>query len=313
MVMPNDALCDVPMRQNSEPHISRLAAYSTFYQRAKRTLAIQFALTVPSALVSSLVILVLPNAKVWTASYALSAALLDALLFERIQAHYRGIAARTQELFDCDLLRMEWPSPRAGAKPDTEDIVHAAAHYRRKHPQMEELIDWYPTAVERLPLPLARLICQRTNCWWDSSLRKKYANILLGILILVVIAVFGISLTQKHTVEQMILTVYAPIAPAVLWTAREFRRQRDAAESLDKLRGHIDLVWDKAIGGRLIGHALDDKSREIQDMIFDGRSKNPLVFDWINRLVRPSHQIRMNAKAQEMVEEALASEAGKQL
>ena len=41
-------------------------------------------------------------------------------------------------------------------------------------------------------------------------------------------------------------------------------------------------------------------------MIFDGRSRNPLFFNFIYRHLRPNHELRMNEKAKEMVEEALA-------
>ena len=234
-------------------------------------------------------------------------------MLERIQNHYRKLAAKTQELFDCELLHMEWPSLRAGAKPDTEDLVHAAARYKKKCPRMEKLIHWYPKAVASIPLPLARLICQRTNCWWDSSLRKKYANVLIGILIITLVGVFSISLAQGHSLEQMILTVYVPVAPAVLWTIREFCKQREAAGSLDKLRDHINSVWNDALEGKLGSDALVNESRQIQDMIFDGRSKNPLIFDWINNLVRPRHEISMNAKAEELVHEATESRIGERL
>ena len=107
----------------------------------------------------------------------------------------------------------------------------------------------------------------------------------------------------------MILTVYAPIAPALLWTVREVRRQHDSAEALDKMRAHVERVWATALKGQLSRSDLDNVSREIQDSIFDGRTKNPLIFDWINNIVRPRHQLSMNAKADEMVAEAIASGA----
>lgn len=299
--------CDISQRQNTEPHLGRLAAFSIFYQRAKVVAAIQFTLTVPMAVVSAGIIAFEPNVKVWTTFFALTVALLDALLLERIQNYFRKLAARTQEQFDCDLFGLDWRSLRVGEKPEIGDVLHAAKHFQKKNPEMGHLKDWYPPAVDKVPLSLARLICQRTNCWWDSSLRKKYANALIAILLLVILTVIVIALAQHQTVEQMILTVYAPIAPAVLWTVREVRRQHDAAEALDKLRSHVERVWASALKGQPTRAELDSAAREIQDSIFDGRSKNPLIFDWINNWVRPSHQVSMNAKADEMVAEAIRS------
>lgn len=301
--------CDISQRQNAEPHLGRLAAFSLFYQRAKIVAAIQFILTIPTAVVTAGIIAIDPETKIWTTFFALTIALVDALILDRIQTHFKKLAARTQEQFDCELLGLEWKTLRVGEKPEIGDVLHAASRFKKKNPDMGNLNDWYPPAVDKLPLRLARLICQRTNCWWDSSLRKKYANALLGILIMVVVAVFIIALAQGQSVQQMILTVYAPVAPAILWTVREFRRQHDAAGALDKLRVHVERVWAQALKGRPSRTELDAAAREIQDSIFDGRTKNPLIFDWINNLVRPRHQISMNAKADEMIAEAVASGA----
>jgi hypothetical protein len=298
---------DIPERQNDVPHLGLLAAFSRFYQRAKLVAAIQFILTVPMAVVSAGVIAAEPKAKLWPTFFALTIALVDVLLLERVQLNFKKLAARTQEQFDCELFGLPWRALRVGEKTEVGDVLHAAERFKEKKPFMENLRDWYPPAVGKLPLPLARLICQRTNCWWDSSLRKQYANALLGILVLVVIAVFVIALARAQSVEQMILTVYAPIAPAILWTVREVSRQRNAAEALDKLRGHVDGVWATAMKGQLGREELEAAAREIQDSIFDGRTKNPLIFDWINNIVRPRHQVSMNAKADEMVAEAIAS------
>lgn len=270
-------------------------------------MALQFCLTVPAALLSAIIISIKPPLKLWTTFYSLTVALLDVLVLEQIQFSYRKTAAKTQELFDCELLNIEWNTTRSGVKPDTEEIVHAAARYRKKHPKMEKLLNWYPVSVGKVPQPLARLICQRTNCWWDSSLRKKYANILLLILIVIVIAVFSISLSENLKVEQMILTVYAPIAPAVLWSVREIHRQREAVGSLDTLRTHIDSVWTDAIKSKLTLQDLESESRRIQDIVLDSRSKNPMIFDFINNIIRSRHQVSMNAKAEEMVNEAIGS------
>jgi hypothetical protein len=46
---------------------------------------------------------------------------------------------------------------------------------------------------------------------------------------------------------------------------------------------------------------------DIQDMAFDGRARNPLFFDLIYNHLRPDHELRMNEKANEIVDAALAN------
>lgn len=300
--MPSE--CQIAEQQNSEPQLQRLAASSLLYSRAKTLLAVQFTLTVPGAMASALIMAWQPTWKIWLTFYAITISLLDALVLDRIQTALKKKGARVQEMFDCDLFDLSWRSARCGARVDTEDIRESAETYTRKNPNLPGLRDWYPPDVASLALPLARLVCQRANCWWDSRLRRNVASFLLGILIIVVVGVFIVALCAKNTVEQMILTVYAPVAPAVLWTIREFLRQRDSADSLDKLRTHVERVWIDAVAGKFTGKDLDHASIEIQDLIFDGRTRNPLIFNWVNALVRPRQQVSMNEKAKELVAEA---------
>jgi len=103
----------------------------------------------------------------------------------------------------------------------------------------------------------------------------------------------------------MLLYVYMPLAPAVVWAVREFIRQRDAVASLAKLKEQIESAFDDAIAGKKSVTEVSQFSRNTQDMIFDGRSRNPLFFNFIHRRFRPDHELRMNEKAKEMVEAAL--------
>ena len=106
-------------------------------------------------------------------------------------------------------------------------------------------------------------------------------------------------------VRDMVLSVYVPIAPAVVWAVRECIRQRDAVLALEKLKGKIEGIFAEAISGKRSFRELDQLSRNIQDMNFDGRSRNPLFFNFIYNHLRPDHELRMNEKAKEMVDAAL--------
>jgi hypothetical protein len=105
----------------------------------------------------------------------------------------------------------------------------------------------------------------------------------------------------------MVLAVYTPVAPATIWSLREIHRQREAAESLDRLRKYVENLWMTTLKGNTTELALDAESREIQDSICEARIRNPLIFNWINGIIRPVQELSMNAKAEELVAEAQAS------
>jgi len=135
-------------------------------------------------------------------------------------------------------------------------------------------------------LPLARLICQRANCWWDAHLRRKYSFGLKVILVAVTIAVVMFGVESNRTLGQLVLSVIAPLSPALLWGIREIRKQDEAAEALDKLRSQVEQTWESALRGAVTSEAAEQISIAIQNEIFDRRSRHPLIFNWINRLAR---------------------------
>lgn len=298
--------CTIPETQNSEHSIRYIAAWSNLYGHAKNVAGIQFLLSVPAALAMSLIALKWPDWKFITTPLSMCFGWTDILLLDRIQNNRKRIGAKTQELFDCDVFGLTWNGLRCSPKPETE-VLNDAADKQLKIADISKYRDWYPVEVGRLPLPLARLICQRAAVWWDMSQRKQYGGWLVGIVAALVVGVVAASFVADHRVRDMILSVYLPIAPAVIWAYREYRRQIDAAAGLEKIKGAIEAFWAEAIEGRRDSQAMTIFSRSVQDMIFDGRSRNPLLFNSVYRLLRNRHELRMNEKAREMVEGALAN------
>ena len=301
-----EILCDIPEKQNSERSLKHIAAWAHLYGHAKVVAGWQFFLSVPCALAMSLIALRWPEAKVVTTPVSLLFGWIDVLCLDRIQTSRKKTAAKMQEEFDCELFGLPWNTIRCSTAPETEVLNEAADKFTRK-PKKSNHRDWYPKEVGRLPLPLSRLICQRAAVWWDMSQRRKYAGWLVAIVAILVVGVVAVSFTADQRVRDMVLSVYLPIAPAVVWAVRECIRQRDAVSALEKLKGQIESIFSDAISGRRSFQELDQLSRNIQDMVFDGRARNPLFFDFIYNHLRPDQELRMNEKAKEMADAALAN------
>lgn len=299
--------CDIPEKQNSERSLKHIAAWAHLYGHAKVVAGWQFFLSVPCALAMSLIALRWPEAKVVTTPISLLFGWIDVLCLDRIQTSRKKTAAKMQEEFDCELFGLPWNTIRCSTTPETEVLNEAADKFAGKSKKANHR-DWYPKEVGRLPLPLARLICQRAAVWWDMSQRRKYAGWLVVIVSVLVVGVVALSFTADQRVRDMVLSVYLPIAPAVVWAVRECIRQRDAVSALEKLKGQIENIFSDAISGKRSFAELDQLSRNIQDMAFDGRARNPLFFDFIYNHLRPDQELRMNEKAKEMADAALANQ-----
>lgn len=297
----------IGIEQNSERQVLRVAAASGVYSRAKLVLAFQAALTVLGGFTWAIAVAKVPTLKVWAAFYSFSVALLDALVLERLQAELRSRGAKIQELFDTELLHLPWRRLVTGDPPDPEEVTNEGTSYTQGRTDLSHIQDWYPVAVSRVPMPLARLICQRSNPWWDASLRRRYCVALSLLLGLFVVFVLVLAIQTGMTVETLVLAVLAPVTPAILWGAREIRKQTSAMKALEKLKGHIEQTWDAALRGTLEGDALDRAGVDIQNEIFHLRSGNPLIFNWVNKLLRDRQQRTMNQAAEELVSQVLGA------
>lgn len=300
---PRDATgAAIVTRQNSPRHRLLLAASSAVYGRAKQILAIQMLLTIGGAVAASIVSATWPGTKSWTVLYAVGVSLLDAFVLERFQAQCRKLGAQIQELFDCELFGFSWNSLAAGKPPMPEDIGHHGQMFLRKDANVVHLTDWYPTEVSILPLNYAALVCQRSNCWWDERLRQKYLIWLVAVLVSITGGLTIYGLARELTLEQFFLAVLAPLWPALMWGVRECLKQNDAAESAGKLRVQVEDLWLRCMESPTGIGDLEQRLRAVQTEIYRGRVSRPLVFNWVNALLRSKHQALMQSGASTMAE-----------
>jgi hypothetical protein len=289
--------------ENEPRQLQRLAAQRYLYSTAKRLYGAQLILAGPIAVMWAGAVAISPNLKAAAGVWGVLISALDAIVLTPWQKRLRERAAKVQEMFDCDVLQLEWNHIKVGEKPDPELVKAAADKYAKIESRFPSLQDWYPQAVSEIPLDIARVICQRANCWWDAEQRRGYARLLLGCLVVVGLAILGLGLVRGLTLEKLILAVMLPLSPALLVAVRQFSEQSSAASRLDKLKGHAGQMWSDLCSEG--DHAdLNHKSRTLQDEIYDNRKCNSSVFDWMFQRVRSSYETRMNYTAQQLVDEA---------
>jgi len=296
--------CNIPAAQNEDRQIHRLAAASRIYGRAKLLMGVQFVLTVPAALVSAILMAWQPSWRIWLTFFSVTVALLDAICITRALSRLKKRGAIIQQMFDCDVFQLPYAQLRCGSRPDPGEVI-ADGQDHLKNSSRDCLIDWYPPAVGALPLWLARVVCQRASFCWDLAQRDRVRGGLTAILLVLAIAVFLIALLRGDTVQQMILTVYVPLAPAVLWTLREMLAQRDAIQADERGLAAAESLWKQAMEKTAAEPEATRQSQLLQDALFDNRSRSPLVFDWIYRLLRKRKEAQMRFSADEMVNEAI--------
>lgn len=248
-----------------------------------------------------------PDWKIWLTFYSVSVALVDVLCLQRAQISLRKRGATLQQMFDCHVLKLPWRALRCGSEIDTADVFSAARKHFAPTVNSDRLKDWYPVVVGKIPIGQARLVCQRASLYWDLRQREDVRGALTILLVVLALFIFIIALGRGDSVEQMILSVYVPLAPAALWVLREIIAQRDAIKADERGLAVVDALWKRAVNESLPEKELQQESLLIQEALFDNRSRSPAVFNWIYRLLRQRREDEMQHKAGELVAEVLAS------
>ncbi|MCY4401000.1 MAG: S-4TM family putative pore-forming effector [Candidatus Poribacteria bacterium] len=297
---------NIPETQLEPTQLKRLAARRKSDSYAKVILGIQIGLSVLSPPLCSLVVMFFSKFAVWTALYGIIITCLNILWVTPWRQTLKEKAAKIHELFDCDVLELNWRELTVGSRLEMmETVVEYAGKYKTDSPSCSDLKNWYPIASGKLPIHLGRIVCQRTNCWWSSQLRKHYTRIIIFVLVLTVVGSVGIGLIKTEwSLEKWILAVIIPLMPVFILVIQQLIENKKSVMLLDKLKTHAEGLWKKALTETNTGE-LTYACRELQDGIFNHRRTGPLIFTWLYKRYRKEMERQMNEAADEMVEEAL--------
>jgi len=293
----------IDVDQNSPTQLQRLAAQRQLYATGKIILGWQVFLGGPVAVATAFLAASLMGLKPYVALWGLLLSLADIVWLTPWQKRLRAMGAQVQELFDCEVLGLPWSDVKAGRRPDPELIKEQADKYEKKSESMPPLTNWYSPDVRSLPLYLARIACQRSNCWWDAKQRRRYAVVVVSIVAVVFVSVLFASMVNGLTVESFILAVVAPLLPLLILGYRQFSEQMEVVARLEKLKDHGEKLWSDAMNGAS-EQEVTRRARDLQDEILENRRRSPLVFDALFRLLRNDYDAQMNHGAQQYVADA---------
>ena len=300
---------NIGLKQNEQRQLERLAAQRELYTASKKFYILQIFMTVILPIVLSVLVIKYTNIAPLAACYGLTASLLDGLILESAIKSRRQKAAKIQELFDCDVLDIEKSPFKIIDDIAVEEVLsHYKAHSKIKT-NVEKIKDWYPKNIQNLPLHIARLICQRENCWWDSNLRKRFTKKLCILALIILIAM--LCFTAKYNLKfNEIVLIGSTLLPFFQFCIKQRIENNEAAKRLDELRKNAEDLWNSSLNRTESEELIKEKSRRLQDEIFENRSKNPLVLDFFYKLLRNKNEELVNTSTERLLEDAKAKGFG---
>lgn len=203
-------------------------------------------------------------------------------------------AAKIQENFDCDVFELLWNDIKID-RIDMEEVNLNANKYIKKQKNLNSLKMWYEEPIKKLPLQMGRFLCQRTNCWWDSNLRKNFIDKLklMGFCFLILIIIFTLykSISTKELVTGISTLIYGGFSFLYYYVflIRQINDNENSNRKISKIKDKIDEIWQNILNSDKKTD-FDILSRQVQDEIFDHRKTTPIVFDWFYRREKDKHE-----------------------
>ena len=235
----------------------------------------------------------------WTAFFCVVAVCLDRFWLDVCEDNNRSMAAKIQELFDCNVLKISWNKVLIGQQPTLDNIQEKSMDVKSKF--KDRLKGWYPQDLSFLQSHEARIFCQWENCWWDLKLRNQYKKWLLFVMIIVAVIVVLLAMNSEMSFRDFVLNLAVLLFPVFLWGILECRRHKRACIVLEYLVDFTTNILQESRNGLVAANDVDKHARQVQDRIFLLRSSNPFIPDWVYRIKQPKFEKLMKEIVKEMM------------
>lgn len=288
--------------QNEDFRIDQLLAQQSIYSNAKIFQGILIFITIPLPIIIAFAIKTYPNLideKNWIFVLYLILASLSEKVLENFVDRFKKLAASIQEMFDLKVLLIEQNEALNTANVDDEIIRAYSRNPRTKIKKVEKVTNWYSLNVINLRTNIASILCQRTNIYYDFSVRKRYNWVMRILVILTFLALLIISLKNDFTLKAFLIEVVIPSIPAFMFAYKEINSNTESIDNLEHLKNLIEDTIDSLSIASNIEKSL---LRKIQDRIYANRNLSPLIPDFLYKIIRPKLEDEMNYSVKERVE-----------
>lgn len=283
----------IATQQNQNESIAMLASQRYLYAKAKTWFYLQIIIVTIVPVILSIYSLIFKKTAeeyLWIfVTYTVSASVLEIVL-DNIVDSLKKKAAAIQELFDTSVLVIPWNAVEITTKPSNGSIFRYLAK-EKKRKDISKLLDWYSPVIATIRTNIATVICQRTNCTYDFTLRKRisfYLNFsaitLFAILLLIWMANGGL-------ITQFFIQVLAPSAPLFILVIRQLQKNKEAITNLNDLKTLIDSQLENASQRTVVS---EEMIRSIQNKIYRNRILSPLLPDRIFEKWRSNLEAEMH-------------------
>ena len=295
-------------RQNQQQQINRLKAQRTLYDEVRKIKMIRLFGTVVLNAFWVYYATITWHSELIVVAGSGSIMLLEYLteVFWQEKRHKKAVLV--QELFDTEVLQLPWNEDHSliGCRPLADEVDRWAGRYNEERYKNAPLQDWYSKKVDAIPLPYARLCCQKSNIDWDVQLRKHYIAgylaLVVGVVVLMGLAIYLWGLDE---IQKLWLFIAAAL-PVARMGWEESKNNLKAIENLKNIREKINRKWNEVLNGEASEEEVTASARVWQDEIFRHRLLSPVLPRFLYKRKRSEDEAAMNSSSGALAEEMQA-------
>jgi hypothetical protein len=293
--MSNNIGIDILAKENLPQNIEKLSAMREIYARAKNIVLWQVILTVPTIIILAFLKLFCEwyfkiNIEWFVSTYALILFFIDGLILNNLIKSMKENAAGVQELFDCEVLDIEWNKMLFTEKPENGDI-HKYNKLRQERNINDNFPNWYPEPIKEVENNLAKIICQKSNITYDFEVRKTFNKWIITVAIVTFVLLFILTAIYDLSFRTFVTNVVTPFLPIFSIAIKWYFEQQNSIKTLKEIKSVIQTIWDNAIENKQIPN--DIIVRQVQDRIHLHRKECALVPEIIYNRIKAKQEEQM--------------------
>ena len=270
--------------QNSKEALLYRAACDRYWEVAQYWRGLEFTVFVciPTAL--AIFAQFMHSVETFAAMIGFGFTLLDAVIAYPLIAMTRLRAAQVQDQYDQVALSFKPSRIRQLGAPDMTHIHETASQQSRKRSKFNE--NWYTPTLGLLPRTFGRIACMLESVTWDGGLRNRYTWLVGFTIVFMFLGFLTYGIISKLTIETLVVRIFFPLTPVLLWAGREIWDASESAKSVSHLREALAEMWDAMIDSQIDESSAEEKSIEIQSAIYSYRINTFPIPNLIYKLLR---------------------------
>lgn len=284
-------------RQDSVAALRLLKAVAVAHFYNKRAQALSFGVSIALAVAG---LLTGPGSRYGTA--VVLGGTLWAAVYKVVMApwaeRFLGIAATLQEMFDADLLGLPWNRVAVGDRIGEDEVSRLSRRFRGDE---DRLRGYYLVASAAAPYDV--LFCLEQNLAWGARIRLRFAQMMLGMLVLWSAVGVLLTLATGATVSELVTGWFVPSLGLLLLCLEMYRVQMASTRERLRVLGLVRTVIDEPSSPVIASPAAVTLfARQVQDTLFHMRRLQPRLPNWYFRRYHDEDRSDFQVKMQELEE-----------